>query len=137
MPCYYFRDLYKRPPDPILNVVTKKGAVYWPDLDDVRLDFDDAAYRWDVTEEAIVALIAAPLSAFTNFGPNMSHPADYRYRTPSTIAAMPVGSDTKLEIALRQDLSDPWMSVCNALSLEVPRCLVFHAMYKPLPKKLP
>lgn len=137
MPCYYFWGLYKRPPDPILNVVTDRGEVYWPDLDDVRLDFDDTADKWGVTKEAILALIDAPLQALSDLGPNMSHPADYSYRTLSTVAAMPVSSDTKLEIVLRQDLSDPWMSVCDALSLEVPRCLVFHAMYKPIPKKLP
>ena len=43
---------------------------------------------------------------------------------------MVVGQNLKLEIALRQDLSDEWLAFCNALSLEVPGCLVFHARYK-------
>lgn len=90
MPCYYFQTLSRRPPDPILNVFTQRGAVYWPDLDEVRMDFDEAADRWDVTEEEIRDLIAAPLSALSDLRANMPHSEDYRYRTPSTLAAMPV-----------------------------------------------
>lgn len=113
-------------------MLTVKGPVFWPDPDDVWLEFSDSASNWGVTEETIRAALATDVSKLLILEPNPSPDADSEYGTCSTLAALVVGQNHKLEIGLRQDLSVEWQEFCDALGLEVPGCLVFHAMYKPI-----
>lgn len=90
MPCYY------HPSDPILNVLTVKGPVFWPDPDDVWLEFSDSASNWGVTEETIRAALATDVSKLLILEPNPSPDADSEYGTCSTLAALVVGQTTNL-----------------------------------------
>lgn len=103
--------------------------MFWPHPDDARVDFTDTAFKHHVPAELILDVMAADPVPMA-LEPNAPHDDDFVFGTPSTLANVKVDRHRRLEIALRQDLSDKWKEICDTLNLQLPRCVVFHAMYK-------
>lgn len=64
--------------------------MFWPDLDQVWLEFSDSVYRWGVTEDEIRAVIAADVSKLQLIEPNPSPFIHEKSHFVKSILGLPV-----------------------------------------------